>query len=65
MYEQGGVLSLILFTMYIDDLLIEVKHSRYGCHAHGILILCITLLFTSLYGLDRMQEVCAKYEDNI
>ena len=30
--KQGGVLSPVLFTMYIDKLLIELKNSGYGCY---------------------------------
>ena len=28
--KQGGVLSPVLFTMYIDKLLIKLKNSGYG-----------------------------------
>ena len=30
--KQGGVLSAILFSMYIDPLLVELGKSGYGCH---------------------------------
>ena len=29
--KQGGVLSFILFTVYFDELLLELKDSGYGC----------------------------------
>ena len=29
--KQGGVLSPILFSVYIDELLTRLKHSGYGC----------------------------------
>ena len=34
--KQGGVLSPILFTMYIDNSLIKLKQSGYGCHVDNI-----------------------------
>jgi hypothetical protein len=30
--KQGGVLSHILFTVYIDELLVRLKDSKVGCH---------------------------------
>ena len=33
--KQGGVLSPIIFTIYIDRLLIQLKKSGYGCHING------------------------------
>ena len=29
---QGGILSPILFTLYLDDLLIELAHTNVGCY---------------------------------
>ena len=34
--KQGGVLSPILFTLYIDKLLIRLKHAHIGCHMNNI-----------------------------
>ena len=34
--KHGGVLSLILFTLYIDKLLIILKHAHIGCHMNNI-----------------------------
>ena len=64
------MLSPILFTMYIDNLLIKLKHSGYGCHVDNIFMGAvsyaddITLLSPSLHGLNRMLEICAKFADN-
>ena len=33
---QGGVLSQIFFTLYIDKLLIRLKHAHIGCHMNNI-----------------------------
>ena len=34
--KQGGVLSPILFTLYIDKLWIRLKHAHIGCHMNNI-----------------------------
>lgn len=63
--KQGGVLSPILFTMYIDSLLVTLKDSGYGCHINktfmGALSYAddITLLSPSLTGLNAMLKMCA------
>ncbi len=33
--KQGGVLSAMLFTIYVDKLLIRLKDSKIGCHING------------------------------
>ena len=30
--KQGGVLFPLLFCIYIDKLLVQLKHSGLGCH---------------------------------
>jgi len=39
--RQGGVLSPILFNIYVDCLAEDLKHSDLGCH---IFVLCTWLL---------------------
>jgi len=65
--KQGGVLSPLLFTVYIDTLLSRLKTSSLGCHV-GVEF-CgafgyaddIILLSPSRYGLKRMLDICTKY----
>ena len=33
--KQGGAISSILFSLYIDLLLLELKRSGIGCHING------------------------------
>ena len=57
---QGGVLSPILFTVYIDDLLLELERQGIGCYwnKHFIGAICytddITLLAPSPSALHLM-----------
>ena len=65
--EQGGVLSPILFTMYIAKTLIIFRTSGIGCHIGsaymGALSYAddITLLCPSIRGLDEMIVLCCEY----
>ena len=65
--KQGGVLSPILFCIYIDDLLVGLEKLGYGCfidklfydvlaHAYNII-----LLAPSLSVLLVMLDFCTNY----
>ena len=43
--KQGGVLSPILFDMYIDELLSRLKQSGYGCMVSQLLVSCGALRY--------------------
>ena len=37
--KQGGVLSpMLLFTVYLDQLILALKESGIGCHLHGMFV---------------------------
>ena len=63
--RQGGVLSPILFTVYIDDLLLELKRQGIGCYwsKHFVGAVCyaddITLLTPSPSALRLMLNTCS------
>ena len=65
--KQGGVISPILFNLYIDRLLLCLQRSGSGCHISntymGALSYAddITLINPSLYGLNRMLDICNKF----
>ena len=67
--RQGGVISPILFTVYIDSLISDLKSSKAGCwighHYYGCLVFAddIKLLSPSATGLQRMVDVCANFGD--
>ena len=65
--RQGGILSPLLFTVYVDELLIKLKSNGIGCHmgnqfvgalgyADDIILLCPTVA-----GLKKMISICEEY----
>jgi len=62
--KQGGVLSPILFTMYIDVLLKRLRDSGLGCVMNHVYIGAlayaddITLLCPSIRGMNIMLDIC-------
>ena len=65
----GGVLSAILFTIYIDKLLIKLKSSGLGCRMGNSYVRAllhaddITLLCPSIRGLIKMHDICNSFAD--
>ena len=65
--RQGGMLSPILFTVYLDDLLNELKRLNVGCHWRhhfvGALYYAddIALLAPSADALRQMLKVCENF----
>ncbi len=65
--KQGAVLSAILFCIYIDDLIKELRHKRDGCWINnryvGIAVYAddIVLLSPALDGLQNMVDTCSQY----
>ena len=65
--KQGRVISLLLFSCYIDNLFTQLQHSGLGCHdgssyagAFGY-VDDIALLAPSLQCLKQMISICEKY----
>ena len=67
--RQGGVMSPLLFGIYMDELLLELKNSGVGCYignyycgaygyADDIILLC-----PSITGLENMIRICEVYSD--
>jgi Reverse transcriptase (RNA-dependent DNA polymerase) len=46
--RQGGVISCLLFNIYINELICRLEQSGYGCHMNGVYMGWI------LYGDDVM-----------
>ena len=65
--KHGATLSAILFCIYIDDLLKEMRRNRDGCWVNntyvGIIVYAddIVLLSPSIDGLQNMVNTCSGY----
>ena len=61
--KQGGILSPILFVSYIDELLVNLKNSGYGCYIGDVFMGCfsyaddIALLAPTMTALRHMLQV--------
>ena len=67
--KRGGVLSPVLFTVYLDGLIDQLKKKGLGCHFNGHFVGCfiyvdnITLLAPSRDALKNMLNVCMEYAE--
>ena len=61
--KQWGVLSPILFSMYIDSLLEKLKGCHVGRTFAGVFAYAddIALVSPSLIGLRQMIHICEQY----
>ena len=65
--KQGGVISPIFFSIYIDPLLLQLRNSGYCCHLNGVYMGAlsyaddITLIAPSIGGLNEMLKLCDNY----
>ena len=68
--QQGGVLSPILFTVYIDDLLSQLEDAGIGCYwnHHYVGAICyaddIVLLALSPSALRHMIHTCSIFTES-
>ena len=67
--RQGGVLSPLLFSLYVDDLLVKLKENGIGCnigqHFVGAFGYAddLILLSPTVYGMEIMIKICEDYAD--
>ncbi len=65
--KQGGVISPILFCIYMDGLLDELSKSNVGCHIGGVFAGVfgyaddLKLLTPSVHALKILANICEKY----
>ena len=69
--KQGGCLSPMLFTLYMDGLIQKLKHSGIGCHIGrtycGVFGYADDLAIVSptLFGLRQIIEICEEYASDM
>ena len=62
--RKGGVFSPVLFSIYINDVIINLQYSRRGCYIGQVFFGCILyaddilLISPSCTGMQDMLEVC-------
>jgi len=61
--RQGGVLSPVLFAVYVNSLIEMLHQSKYGCYVDSLFVGCVMyaddfLVSASIYKLQLMIEVC-------
>ena len=67
--QQGGVLSPVLFTVYLDVRIDELRKQVLGCNFNGHFVGCfiyaddITLLAPSCDAFNIMLDVCREYAE--
>jgi endonuclease/exonuclease/phosphatase family metal-dependent hydrolase len=65
--RQGGVLSPVLFSIFMDEIIERVKSSNVGCYMNSICCCIflyaddIILLSPTVHGLQVLLNVCEKY----
>ena len=65
--KQGGILSPILFTVYMDILFLKLKERRIGCFIGDMFFGAIgyaddtALLAPSLSALRQMLQICDEF----
>ena len=65
--KQGGVLLPLLFTVYLDQLIMALKESGIGCHLNGMFVGPfiyaddVTLLAPTSMALKAMLSTCTNF----
>ena len=63
--RQGGVLSPILFAIYIDEIILSLTNAKLGCTINGVYLGCllyaddIILLSCSNFCMQGMLNICS------
>lgn len=69
--RQGGLLSPILFNLYVNNMISSLRNKKYGCHLGNVYLGCIMyaddllLLSGSVMELQRMLDCCGKVGEDI
>jgi len=53
-------LSPLLFAIYIDDLILKLRHSGFGLHMGSLFVGCV-LYADSCLGLQKLVDICFDY----
>jgi len=65
--RQGSILSQILFSIYLDNVIDDLRHSGCGLHIGSCFSGCVVyaddimLLSCSCQGIQRLVDICMDY----
>ena len=65
--KQGGILSPVLFTLYMDELLLKLKKAGFGCHIGNTFVGGmsyaddVVLLSPTVSSLKLMLDICHEF----
>jgi hypothetical protein len=65
--KQGGVLSPLLFCVYVDELLCQLRQSNLGCYMGPYFVGALgyaddmVLMSPSITGMTQMLQICEKF----
>ena len=65
--KQGGVLSPIFCTLYMDEMLYKLKNSGLGCYVGNVFMGCLgyaddaVLLTPTLFAMKKMLKICDEF----
>ena len=65
--RQGGILSPYLWAVYVDDLIIKLRESGYGCYIASIFVACVlyaddvALMSPTVHGMQCLIDICSSY----
>ena len=68
--RQGAISSAILFAVYIDEILVILRNSGFGCTIHGVFLGAmvfaddIILLSGTISGLQTMVDLCDQFSSS-
>ena len=67
--KQGGVLSPLLFNVYLDELILLLREQGVGCHMNNMFMGAfryvddVTLLAPTCMALNAMLDTCTRFAD--
>ena len=67
LFRSGGVLPPILFGVYIDELLMRLKRSGYGCHIGHIFTGAlayaddVVLIAPTMVSMRKLLDICSTF----
>ena len=64
---QGGILSPYFWAVYVDDLIVRLRKSGYGCYIQSVFFACVfyaddvALLSPTIHGMQKLIDICSSY----